>query len=89
DIDLRDLAADVYTVEIVPHDGQGTLSLRAAVSEDLVLPLSRSQPLELQIARIGQNATLEYDAAAGENLNVAVSGQVTAPIGRFVRYALQ
>jgi hypothetical protein len=89
DIDLRDLAADVYTVEIVPHDGQGTLSLRAAVSEDLVLPLSRSQPLELQIARIGQNATLEYDAAAGENLNVAVSGQITAPIGRFVRYALQ
>jgi len=89
DLDLRDLAADVYTVEIVPHDGQGTLSLRAAVSEDLLLTLTRAQPVELQIARIGQNATLEYDAAAGENLNVAVSGQLTAPAGRFVRYGLQ
>lgn len=89
DIDLRDLAADVYTVELVPHDGQGLLSLRAAVSEDLVLPLSRAQPVDLQLTRIGQNATLQYDAGAGENLNVAITGQLTGPAGRFVRYGLQ
>lgn len=88
DVDLPALPAGLFTVEISPRNSPGTLSLRAAVSEDLITTLQPGQPLQLQIPRIGQNAQFDFTAQNGETINLGITHQITDPVGRYVTYAV-
>lgn len=88
ELDLPGLAPGLYTVTIAPGNGNGLTRLSAAVSEDIVATLQPGQPLDLAIARLGQNAQFDFTAQAGETVNLGVSAQLTQPAGRFVGYTV-
>lgn len=77
-----------YTVVVQPFDANQTMQLKAWVSNDLQADISRETPLQLDIARRGQNARLYFDAQLGDSLAVLVAGQTTMPAAEAVYYQI-
>lgn len=77
-----------HTVVLAPGGTLQSFSTRVTLSADLTKILQRDVPLELVVARNGQNGRLSFDAQAGESLSLQLSGQTTLPAGRSVNYAV-
>ncbi len=77
-----------HTLTFTPSGTLQTFSTRVTLSPDLPHTLQREVPLDLTLARRGQNARVFFDAQAGEPLAFQMTGQATLPAGRSVNYAL-
>ncbi|MGO1002304.1 IPT/TIG domain-containing protein [Lysobacter sp. CA196] len=85
ELDLWDLAAGKHTVTLVSL-GNGTMSFKATLSPDAVHTLTPNSPLNLALARRGENARLMFMANAGQTFALGIAGQSTSPVNRTVTY---
>ncbi|MFK2931793.1 IPT/TIG domain-containing protein [Dyella agri] len=87
-LDLQNLAAGTYQVQITPNSNNDTMSFTATVSDDATgtLPLNTVQSVGL--ARRGQTATYTFSASAGQSLALEASGVATVPSSNIVSYVL-
>lgn len=86
EINVRAAVPGNYSLVVRPQAAQD-MRFTATVSNDSVIALARETPLELEIPRFGQNARLMFDAEAGDNLALQVSGQMTSG-GASASYAI-
>lgn len=88
DINVRATKVGRYSVVVQPTYATQTMAFRSWVSNDLQTVMTPELPVQLDIARRGQNARLYIDAQAGETLAVMIAGQSTLPSARSVYYQL-
>ena len=77
--------------------GTGTLSFKATLSDDLVIPLAANTPTDMVVSRNGQNGRWTFDAVAGSTVHVQVNVISTTPANQALglggvrprRYALR
>ncbi|QWP74730.1 Ig-like domain-containing protein [Lysobacter sp. K5869] len=89
EMDLPALAAGRYTLRATPPASATAMRVLATLSRDATATLAPTQPLNLQIARWGQNARVAVAGRAGATLNLSVSSQVTEPAGALVAYTVR
>lgn len=87
-INVRAPMVGRYSVVVQPLDASQTMQLKAWVSNDLQTVMTRETPVQLAIARRGQNARLYIDAQAGESLALQIAGQASDPVGKTAYYQL-
>ncbi|QQP98388.1 pre-peptidase C-terminal domain-containing protein [Lysobacter enzymogenes] len=89
EIDLPNLPAGTYSIIAVPPSGTaGTMSFKTTLSPDVAGSLSPNVPLNLDIAKRGQNARLNFAGTAGQTVAVNVSNIAVAPTVRNVYYTV-
>lgn len=87
-VNVRASQVGRYSVVVQPVYANQTMGFRSWVSNDLQAEMARETPVQLDIARRGQNSRLYIDAQAGETLAVMIAGQATVPAGRGTYYQL-
>ncbi len=80
--------AGIYSVVVTPQTANQTMSFKLAISPDLTGTLQKDTPVDINIARRGQNARFTYAGQAGEWLSLQVAGQMTVPAGKVVYYRI-
>lgn len=84
DLDLPNLPAGTYRVEVAPTEG--VMSFTATLSSDVVGTLAMDTPYALSLSRNGQNARLTFNGNAGQALALGVADQVFTPAGYPIYY---
>lgn len=87
-LNVRAPAVGRYSVVVQPTSSTQTMQLKAWISADLQATMTRETPINLYLARRGQNARLYIDAAAGESLAVQIAGQIANPASASVYYQI-
>ncbi len=88
DLELRDLPAGLYEIDVATPNNATAMSFKATLSEEQTADLLPGQALPVSIQRRGQDAAIGFDAQAGATVNLGVSAQATDPAGRLVTYTV-
>jgi len=81
---LWNLAAGIYSVQVLPPNASSTISFNAALEPDVVGPtLAANTPATVSLA-VGQVERLTFSANAGDTVALNLSGVSTTPSGQTV-----
>jgi len=87
DLNLSNLVAGRYAVEIVPAADQ-TMAFKATLSTDATGALARDVASVQTIARRGQNARLSFPGVIGDTIALRIAAQTTTPAASGVYYRI-
>lgn len=75
-----------YRFLIRPSSQTQLMKFKLTLSSDVQLSLRRSEAVDIELPRTGQNAYLSFSGQAGERLGLSVAGQTASPQGAQASY---